>query len=83
MICLQAHNAILSRQDNSGSTCVILYLRGSEVYCAHVGDSRMYQFRDNKLIYRTSDHSISQLIVDPKIEAENELENEAIQNQVL
>jgi len=82
MICLQAHKAILALAEDSGSTCVLLYLQGSEVYCAHVGDSRMYQFRDNKLVYRTSDHSISQLIEDHKIEPENAPDDQAIQNQL-
>jgi len=82
MICLQAHKAILAQEDDSGSTCVILYLKDSEVYCAHVGDSRMYQFRDNTLIYKTSDHSISQLIADHKVQAEDKFDEQAVQNQL-
>ncbi|HSH55172.1 MAG TPA: protein phosphatase 2C domain-containing protein [Methylotenera sp.] len=30
------------------------------LYCAHVGDTRLYHFRDGHLLYRTEDHSIVQ-----------------------
>jgi len=82
MTCLEAHKAISAQSEDSGSTCVILYLLGTEVYCAHVGDSRMYQFRDKNLVFKTSDHSVSQLIRNHENIAENGLEDQAIQNQL-
>ena len=30
------------------------------LYCAHVGDSRLYHFRDGHLLFRTEDHSVVQ-----------------------
>jgi serine/threonine protein phosphatase PrpC len=65
-ICLDAHSAISALAEAyaspPGSTCVVLYLKGNEAYCAHVGDSRLYQFRNGNLIYVTSDHSLAQLM---------------------
>jgi serine/threonine protein phosphatase PrpC len=79
-ICLDAHNAILTLSDNCasapGSTCVIAYLTDSQAYCVHIGDSRLYQFHGGRLIHKTSDHSIAQLMQ----EQESDLEDEAMQS---
>ena len=40
-----------------GTTCVVLLIGREEAYIAHVGDSRCYQLRDGKVIFRTADHS--------------------------
>ncbi len=65
-VCLDAHVAIAAlaadRSSAPGSTCVILYLTDTSAYWVHVGDSRLYQFNDGRFVYRTSDHSIAQLI---------------------
>jgi len=65
-ICLDAHDAILDLSENRtsapGSTCVIAYLTAGQVYCVHVGDSRLYQFHGGRLVYKTPDHSVAQLI---------------------
>jgi len=39
------------------TTCVACILQGQSAYWAHVGDSRLYLIRDNKIIARTIDHS--------------------------
>jgi len=40
-----------------GTTVVALIITPENAICCHVGDSRMYQFRNGKIIHRTSDHS--------------------------
>jgi serine/threonine protein phosphatase PrpC len=40
-----------------GSTLVALLVTPERAICCHVGDSRIYQLRKGKVIYRTSDHS--------------------------
>lgn len=40
-----------------GTTVVALLITPEKAICSHVGDSRMYQLRKNKIIHRTSDHS--------------------------
>ncbi len=65
-LCRKAHDAITDigrqRQTNPASTCTILYIRDNEAYWVHVGDSRLYHFKADKLLSRTQDHSVSELL---------------------
>lgn len=47
-----------------GTTVVVALFRMGRVFLAHVGDSRIYRFRDNKLQQMTRDHSLVQQLVD-------------------
>ena len=47
-----------------GTTVVAALFISSRVFLAHVGDSRIYRFRDNKLELMTRDHSLVQQLVD-------------------
>ena len=40
-----------------GTTVVALLLTSEKAICAHVGDSRIYQLRKGKILFRTFDHS--------------------------
>lgn len=40
-----------------GSTATVLLLNADSAVVAHVGDSRVYQLRDGKKVFRTFDHS--------------------------
>ncbi len=42
------------------TTIVAAIVQRGMLYCAHVGDSRLYHFRGNHLLYRTEDHSVVQ-----------------------
>ncbi len=47
-----------------GTTVVVaLFIKG-RIFLAHVGDSRIYRFRDNKLDQLTRDHSLVQQLID-------------------
>lgn len=41
----------------AGTTCIVGLVRGNSLYMGHVGDSRVYLFRDGSLIRLTEDHS--------------------------
>lgn len=41
-----------------GTTLVTLYMHGGKAYIGHVGDSRVYRFRQGKLKQITEDHSL-------------------------
>lgn len=41
-----------------GSTATVLLITEYSAFIAHVGDSRVYQFRGGKKVYRTFDHSM-------------------------
>jgi len=47
-----------------GTTCAAILIIGSDVYYAHVGDSRIYLFSNKKLIRTTRDHSVIQKMID-------------------
>ncbi len=40
------------------TTCSALLIRGDRAYAAHVGDSRVYQIRDNAVVQMTEDHTL-------------------------
>ena len=46
--------------EKPGTTIVTAVIQRGVLYCAHVGDSRLYHFRDGHLLFRTEDHSIVQ-----------------------
>ena len=46
------------------STLLVLLIIGRSAYWGNVGDSRLYIFRDGKILERTRDHSVVQLLVD-------------------
>lgn len=58
-----AHNNIVKVGKEPGSkidprtTCISCLLQGDTAVWAHVGDSRLYLLRNNKLLARTQDHS--------------------------
>lgn len=58
-----AHAAIIDRQRNDpsckgmGTTLTALLINSESAYVAHVGDSRVYQFRGGRMVFRTKDHS--------------------------
>jgi serine/threonine protein phosphatase PrpC len=85
-LCLQAHKAVTQIGNQGGqtpgSTCVMLYVSGDEAYWAHVGDSRLYHFRNGKLQNRTSDHSLVQLLVSRGELSEAEMATSPLQNQL-
>jgi PPM family protein phosphatase len=65
-LCSEANEAIeaIGRQMGTtpGSTCAVLYVKDAEAYWAHVGDSRLYHFDRNGLLFRTRDHTVAELL---------------------
>ncbi len=60
---LHAHRAIIARAQDSRpkieprTTCVVCLVQNGYAYWAHVGDSRLYLFRQNHFLLRTQDHT--------------------------
>lgn len=85
-LCTDSHNEIsaLGSEGNRspGSTCVLLYLHGTEACWAHVGDSRLYHFSNNRLQQQTCDHSVVQLMVERGDMSEEEAASSSLQNQL-
>lgn len=53
--------------DAIGTTLASVYLKNDELYVCHVGDSRVYLLKEDKLIQVTKDHSIVREFLDKGI----------------
>lgn len=53
-----------NRIDNMATTIVVAYIFNGYFNYFNVGDSRLYYFRNSKIIIQSKDHSITQLCVD-------------------
>ncbi len=86
-ICLDAHGRINALdgdpEQSPRSTCVLFYAEAGEAHWLSVGDSRFYHFRKGKLISRTRDHSVVQMLVDIGKIAEEEMGRHPDQNRLL
>jgi serine/threonine protein phosphatase PrpC len=76
---LQAHNVILQRAKSQvppiepRTTCVLCLVQDGYAYWAHVGDSRLYHFRKNKLLTRTLDHTATERLRTDGVITEEEM----------
>jgi serine/threonine protein phosphatase PrpC len=63
---MQAHKAIVARGQamtppiSPRTTCVLCLIQNGYAYWAHVGDSRLYHFRDGHVLRRTLDHTVTE-----------------------
>lgn len=73
-----AHAAIIDKGEENpelkgmGSTCTVVVITHEQAYVAHIGDSRVYQLRGHKKIYRTDDHSMVFELVKKKVLTEEQ-----------
>ena len=62
-----ANDAVIKKQLQSSSkmktTIALAYVVKGKITIAHVGDTRVYALKNNKIIFQTKDHSASQLAV--------------------
>jgi serine/threonine protein phosphatase PrpC len=70
---LRAHQALgsyanqFSMLETPRTTCVACVVQGGRAFWAHVGDSRLYLFREGMLMSQTKDHSKVQYLFDQGI----------------
>jgi len=63
---MQAHKAIVAHGDQQQppisprTTCVVALVQNGYAYWAHVGDSRLYHFRNGRVLSRTLDHTVTE-----------------------
>lgn len=60
---IQLEQSRSSARRSMRTTVVVLTALENQAYWAHVGDSRLYLFRDCQLISQTKDHSVCQALV--------------------
>ena len=86
---LDAQQALLAEQKHlhaeqkMKTTGVVLVTDSKSAYIGHVGDSRVYVFKHNKVKCRTLDHSIPQMLVLTREIKESEIRNHPQRNLVL
>lgn len=85
---LQVHDAIgrhaLAQDwpDCPRTTLVAAVMQHDELYCAHVGDSRLYHIRGGKIIFRTEDHSKVRMLYRKGLITKAELHTHPERNKV-
>lgn len=72
---LKASEEICGARISGHTTAAALWLEEDYAVAAHVGDSRIYQFREGKIIFQSLDHSAVQMAV-----LVGELEPEAVRH---
>jgi protein phosphatase len=63
-----------------GTTLTMAYVTWPNLFVVHVGDSRMYAYRDGQLHQVTRDHTLAQQLVDNKVMSEKEAETSDFSN---
>ncbi len=70
-------------QSSMKTTAVMLLMDGKDAVWAHIGDSRLYLFHRNKIVQRTLDHSVPQMLVMMGKIKEKEIRNHPDRNRLL
>ena len=84
-----AQKSILEKQSvditarDMKTTLVILHIGERKIWWGHIGDSRLYYFQNNKLIQRTLDHSVPQMLVAAGQLKEKQIRNHPDRNRLL
>lgn len=64
------------------ATCAICLIQDQNAYCAHIGDSRIYQLRQKAIVHRSRDHSHVELLLSEGVIDENEVNSHPMRNFV-
>lgn len=64
------------------TTIVAAIIQRGYLYCAHAGDSRLYHFRGNHLLFRTEDHSVVQTLYKRGIINKEEMATHPYKNKI-
>lgn len=65
------------------TTAVAFYAAGKECCWSHIGDSRLYAFRNNEIAAVTKDHSVPQMLVDSGAITPDEIRSHPDRNKIL
>ena len=64
------------------ATCAVCLVQDGNLYCAHIGDSRIYQLRGKAVLHRSRDHSHVELLLHEGLIEETEVRNHPMRNFV-
>jgi serine/threonine protein phosphatase PrpC len=60
----------------------VCLVQDDNLYCAHIGDSRIYQLRGKSVLHRSRDHSHVELLLHEGLIEEDEIRNHPMRNFV-
>ena len=72
----------ISVEKRPRATCAVCLVQDDRIYCAHVGDSRIYQLRDGAILHRSRDHSRVELLLHEGVIQEQEVSTHPMRNFV-
>jgi serine/threonine protein phosphatase PrpC len=72
----------LSVEARPRATCAVCLVQDSAAYWAHVGDSRVYQLRQSRVLERTRDHSHVEVLLREGLITEAEVHGHPMRNYV-
>jgi PPM family protein phosphatase len=84
----QVHDMIENLTQSEGliesprTTIVTAIIQRGYLYCAHVGDSRLYHFRNGHLLFRTEDHSVVQSLYKKGMISKEEMATHPYKNKI-
>ena len=84
-----AQNALMQEiekihlKNSMKTTAVVLLTDNEKAIWAHIGDSRLYVYPKNKIVLRTLDHSVPQMLVSSGDIKEKEIRNHPDRNRLL
>lgn len=64
------------------ATCAVCLVQDGIAYCAHIGDSRIYQLRHSEILHRSRDHSHVELLLSEGVINEAEVNSHPMRNFV-
>jgi PPM family protein phosphatase len=87
-LALEAHmvirlTAVSAEQQPHSTLAAFVVMPNGVCHWMHAGDSRIYHFRNGRLIYRTSDHSYVQTLVDRGVLTEDQAKNHPQSNMLM
>jgi len=77
-----ALGAGITLEQRPRATCAICLVQDGKAYCAHMGDSRIYQLRGGEVVHRSRDHSHVELLLHEGVIKESEISNHPMRNYV-
>ena len=84
----KAHDAVVSlgksmhSDERPRATCALCLIQNDSALWAHVGDSRVYHLRDNRVLERTRDHSHVEVLLQDGLITEEEILSHPLRNFV-
>jgi serine/threonine protein phosphatase PrpC len=84
----EAHDRVVALGDDIAlefrprATCAVCLVQDGNAYCAHVGDSRVYQIRAGSIVSRSRDHSHVELLLREGVIKEHEINSHPMRNFV-